>query len=116
MMKRKVSKLAASLLALPVLLFAGNFLHVTFNHSMTTMQSGPCQSSCTSSQTPADVATKLEDVLKEKDKEPQPPEPYYLAFTGVGWTTIILIAVVYLFGYITWRPPDLYELNVNYQF
>ena len=115
-MKRKLSKFVASLLALPVLLFAGNLVHVTFNHSMSAMPSGQCQSSCTTSQTPADTATKPVDILKDKDLEPQPVEPYYLAFMGVGWTTVIAIAAAYLFGYLRWRPPDLYKLNVSYRF
>lgn len=115
-MKRYVSKIVASLLALPVLLFTGNLAHVTFNHSMTAMPSGQCQSSCTTTQTTADTATKPEDILKDKDLEPQPAEPYYLTFMGVGWTTVITVAAAYLFGYLHWRPPDLYKLNVAYRF
>ncbi len=83
---------------------------------MTAMPSGQCQTSCTTSQTPADTATKPGDILKEKDLEPQPAEPYYLAFMGVGWTTTITVAAAYLFKYLNWRPPDLFKLNVAYRF
>ncbi len=83
---------------------------------MAAMTSSQCQVSCSSSQTPADTATKPDDILKDKEKEPQPNEPYYLAFMGVGWTTLITVASAYLFRYLYWRPPDLYKLNVAYRF
>ncbi len=114
-MKNHVSKFVASLLALPVLLIAGNLVHMPSSHAMTAMPSGQCQTSCTTSQTPADIATKPEDILKDKDIEPQPAEPYYLAFMGVGWTTILPSAAAYLIRSLSWRPPDLYKLNVVYR-
>jgi hypothetical protein len=115
-MKRKVPKLVTSLFALTLLLFGGNLAHAMFSHSMTSMPSSQCQSNCISSQTPANTAVKPGDVLKDKDLEPEPAEPYYLVFMGVGWTKDITIATAFLFGYLLWRPPDLYKLNVAYRF
>lgn len=113
-MKRRAPQFIASLFALSVLLLAGNLIRMASTHSMAPMPSSQCQSSCTFSQTPADVATKPEDILEDKGIEPQPADPYYLIFMGVGWTTAILLATAYLFGYLHWRPPDLYKLNVAY--
>lgn len=114
-MGKHLPKFLGGLLALPVLLFSSNLGHAAFSHSMSAMPSNQCQTSCTTSQTPAN-ATKPQDLLKNKDIEPQPAEPYYLAFIGVGWTTVTAIAAAYLFGYLRWRPPDLFKLNVNYRF
>ena len=115
-MRRHTQIFVTGFLALPVLLFAGNLAHAAFGHSMTSMPSNQCQSNCTSAQTTADTAVKPGDVLKGKDIEPQPAESYYLAFMGVGWTTAVIITAAYLTKYLRWRPPDLYKLNVNYQF
>lgn len=115
-MRRRTKSFIGSLVALSVLLFAGNLAHAVFSQSMNSMPSNQCQSNCTSTQTPADTAVKPGDVLKDKDIDPEPAEPYYLAFMGVGWTTVITLAAVYLFGYLHWRPPDLYKLNVAYRF
>lgn len=79
------------------------------------MPTGQCQSSCTP-QSSTTLAIQKSDIELDKDKEPRPAEPYYLAFMGVGWTTVITLAAAYLFGYLRWRPPDLYKLNVAYRF
>ncbi len=51
------------------------------------MSQSQCQSSCT--QQTGTIVNNLKTVLSEKDIEPQPAEPYYLAFLGVGWSLII---------------------------
>ena len=114
-MGKYLSAFFGGLLALPILLFSSNLGHTAFSHSMSAMPSGQCQSSCTTSQTPGNTATKPEDLLKDKDIEPRPAEPYYLAFIGVGWTTIIIIAAAYLLGYLRWRPPDIFSLYSYYR-
>ncbi len=119
-MGKYLSKFLGGLLALPVLLFSGNLGHAAFSHSMSGMPSGmpsnQCQSSCTTSQTPANAATKPQDLLKDRTPEPQPAEPYYLAFIGAGWATVLAVSAAYLLRHLRWRPPDLFKLNVNYQF
>ena len=116
MMGKYLSRLVGGLLTLSILLFGGNFVHVTLSHSMAAMPSGQCQSNCSFSQAPADISTKPGDILRDKDIEPRPAEPYYLAFMGVGWTMVITVAALYLSRYLRWRPPDLYKLNATYRF
>jgi hypothetical protein len=77
------------------------------------MTQNQCQTSCTTQTNPAAPGQKIN--VEEKDIEPQPAEPYYLAFIGVGWSVVILISA-YLLRHLRWRPPDIYKLNVNYQF
>lgn len=103
-------------LTLPMLWFSNNAMPTGFGRFMISMPGTQCQSNCTSSQTPANIAPNPSDVLKNKDIEPQPDSLYYLAFMGVGWTTIVTVAATYLIKYLNWRPPDLYKLNVNYRF
>ena len=76
------------------------------------MTQNQCQSSCTPQATTAVDSQKT--VIDEKDIEPQPTEPYYAAFMGVGWTLVMLLSV-YLLRHIHWRPPDLYKLNSVYR-
>jgi hypothetical protein len=74
-----------------------------------------CQASCTSrSASPVAALGTQREV--DKDIEPQPAEPYYIAFIGVGWTTTITVAAAYFLKYLNWRPPDLYKLNMAYRF
>lgn len=76
------------------------------------MAQNQCQSSCSSQSTVAAPGQRVD--VEDKDIEPQPAEPYYLAFIGVGWTTIVL-AAAYLLRHLRWRPPDLYKLNSVYR-
>ena len=78
------------------------------------MATGSCQSACTPQTQP--VAVRPTSEIDKQNIDPQPVEPYYLAFIGVGWTTVITVAAVFLFKYLGWRPPDLYKLNVVYRF
>jgi len=87
-------------------------MHDTMNQKMTTNQ---CQSSCTP-QSSTVLASQKSEAEIDKDKDPQPAEPYYLAFRDIGWTTILAVAAAYLLRYLRWRPPDLFKLNVNYRF
>ena len=115
-MGKYLSRLLGGLLALPVLLLSSNFAHAAFNHHMSGMPSSQCQSSCTYPQTPANNATKPQDLIENRDKYPLPAEPYYLAFIGIGWSTAVAILTAYLLRQLHWRPPDIFKLNVNYQF
>ncbi len=114
-MRGHLLKALGTILALPILLFSTNLTHTAFSHSMSGMPSSQCQSACTNQQIPTN-ATEPQDLLKNKDIDPEPQEPYYLAFMGVGWTTTIIITAAYLLCWLRWRPPDLYKLNVAYRF
>ena len=76
-----------------------------------------CLTACTSSRSSTQV-NSLQRNLEEREQEPapEPAEPDYLVFMGVGWTTVIIFAAAYLIKYLHWRPPDLYKLNVAYRF
>lgn len=52
---------------------------------------------------------------EDEKPSPEPAEPYYLAFMGVGWTTVITIAAAYLIKYLRWRPPDIFSLYSYYR-
>jgi hypothetical protein len=84
------------------------------------MPQGQCQASCDSQRTqssPSNVAVRPTNVdIDEQSIDPQPTEPYYLAFIGVGWITIITIAAAYLLKYLRWRPPDFIKLYAVYRF
>lgn len=77
------------------------------------MSQNQCQSSCSSQSNT--VADSQETTIDEKDIEPQPAEPYYLAFMGAGWSLVLLLSV-YLLRHLHWRPPDIYKLNSVYRF
>ena len=109
----------AALLLFSVLLTP--FIRV--NHaspSMKSMMSKPeagsnCVIICTR-QTPVqfnDIQRK--QVEEDEDPAPEPAEPYYLAFMGVGWTTAITIAAAYLLKYLRWRPPDIFSMYGYYR-
>lgn len=78
------------------------------------MAPAQCQLACTPQSQSIVQGPKTE--VDNKDIEPQPAEPYYLAFAGIGWTTSIAVATAYLLRYLRWRPPDLFQLNVSYRF
>lgn len=77
------------------------------------MPQGQCQSSCSSQSNPAAPGARID--VEENDIEPQPIEPYYLAFMGVGWSLVLLLSV-YLLRHLHWRPPDIYKLSSVYRF
>ena len=78
------------------------------------MATGSCQAACTPQTQP--VAVRPTSEIKEQNIDPQPAEPYYLAFIGVGWALVITVAAAYLLKYLRWRPPDIFKLNVAYRF
>ena len=91
----------------------------TMPHMPQNMAQGQCLSSCgiQHAQQPQPIAPERTTVeVDDQNLKPQPADPYYLAFIGVGWTTVITVTAAYLIKYLRWRPPDLYKLNVNYQF
>jgi hypothetical protein len=75
-----------------------------------------CVTACTSNRSSAQV-NGLQPNLEEKEQEPapEPANPYYLAFMGVGWTTVITVALAYLIKYLRWRPPDFFSLYNYYR-
>lgn len=77
------------------------------------MATSQCQASCNPQQITTAPASNAEEE-KRKDKEPQPAEPYYLAFTGVGWSATLVLAT-YLFRHLQWRPPDFITLYGTYR-
>jgi hypothetical protein len=107
-----------SIWALLALLLSLGFGHMVMTaNAMPDMTGGKssvnqCQSSCGSS-----LPIGLSGVKQEvnQDKDPVPLEPYYLAFMGVGWTTVVAVAAAYLLRYLRWRPPDLLSLNCVYR-
>lgn len=81
-----------------------------------TEASGNCIAACASQS--SFQLNNIQNKLGREDQEPdpEPAEPYYLAFIGVGWTITVTITAAYLFGFLRWRPPDLFKLNVSYRF
>ena len=77
------------------------------------MTQNQCQTSCTSQSNPVTPGQRVN--VEEKNIEPQPAEPYYLAFMGVGWSIVIIVAG-FLLWHLRWRPPDIFKLNVAYRF
>lgn len=113
-----ISRFAAKVIVVPVLvllLLGGNFLHLSFSGSFSEMTGAQCQGACTNQQMPVNAA-KPQDILKDKDIDPEPQAPYYLTFIGVGWVTTVLIGAAFLLRYLKWRPPDLYSLYGVYRF
>jgi hypothetical protein len=91
----------------------------TMRHMPQNMAQGQCLSSCGTQHVaqPQPIAPESTTVeVDDQSLKPQPVEPYYLAFMGVGWTTVITVAAAYVIKYLRWRPPDLYKLNVAYRF
>jgi len=107
---------AASFITLVFGISTGHALAASISPSMNKqMSQAQCQSSCTK-QSQNTVTQNIKTEVDGKDIEPQPTEPYYLAFMGVGWTSLVTIAAAYLIKYLNWHPPDLFKLNVTYRF
>lgn len=119
-----LSRVTIGIATLLIVLFsvsAGRSLAATpaMQHMPQNMPQGQCQTSCDSQRTQPSqpTATRPTNVeVDEQNVDPQPIEPYYLAFIGFGWTTVITIAAIFLFKYLGWRPPDLHKLNAVYRF
>lgn len=112
-----MGKYLSKILGLTILIglvFSTSFGHAVIGRSMTGMLGSRCQTICPQ-QTLA-TRIKPQELLRNKNLEPDPQEPFYLAFIGVGWTTAIALATSYLLKYLRWRPPDLFKLNVSYRF
>ena len=77
------------------------------------MTQNQCQSSCLSQTNVIAPERKIE--IDDKDIKPQPTEPYYLAFMGVGWSIVLLVSA-YLLRHLHWRPPDIVKLTAAYRF
>lgn len=118
-MKQKTLHLVTGIASFFVLLFGIGAGHAMLAGSAMLgmgkqMAQNQCQSSCASQ---SNVVTPGQRVkVDDKDIEPRPVEPYYLAFISIGWTIAITISAAYLLRHLRWRPPDLFKLNVNFQF
>lgn len=77
--------------------------------------SGNCAAICTSQSSLQ--FNNVQNKLGEEDQEPdpEPAEPYYLAFVGIGWTTAVTVTAAYLLKYLRWRPPDIFSLYSYYR-
>lgn len=114
-MHKRLTALILGTLTSLALLFVGPFNVLMSSMSMNGMASaGQCQASC-GTQTPVAVQA-VKQKLRDEEHEPQPAEPYYLAFITVGWTTTVAVAAAFLFKYLRWRPPDFTKLYAVYRF
>lgn len=115
-MKQRILLLSASVLSLIAILF-GSAPFSTLVSQQTDMRmdmaASQCQASCNPQQITAAPASNAQEE-KQKDKEPQLAEPYYLAFIGVGWSATLVLAA-YLLRHLKWRPPDLITLFGTYR-
>ena len=114
-MRKYRAQFVGVFITLPVLLLSSNFGHLMFSRPMANMPRYSCQTSCKTSQTPAYTVNKVDEVSVDKDIEPQPAEPYYLAIIGFGWSVVVLLSV-YLLRHLHWRPPNIIKLNAAYRF
>lgn len=77
------------------------------------MSGSLCQSSCNTQFNPVVPEQKVRK--DEEDNTPQPEEPDFLRFMGVGWS-LTLLASASLLRHLRWKPPDIFKLNVAYRF
>lgn len=118
---RRITHLMAALLILPLLLLGTTAWHGLLmptppNLAPEPMALNECLSACGNQLQSGLVGINQREEEKEKEPRPEPAEPYYLAFLGAGWTTLVFVAAQYLQKYLRWRPPDLYTINVSYRF
>ncbi len=111
-------RLVANIPAFFILLFGIGAGHALLTASAASpmdkeMNRSQCQASCVSQFNSAAPEQKL--VIEDRDTEPEPPEPYYLAFMGVGWSLFIFLTAS-LLRHLHWRPPDIIKLQVAYRF
>lgn len=117
MVKQRIKTALAGLSSLVVVLLGAGAGHAYASATMMPVMSrqmpqNQCQSSCS----PQNANAIVSGVTTVKDKDINPPvtEPYYLAFVGVGWSTVIILAA-YLLRHLYWRPPDLFKLYSVYR-
>lgn len=108
----------AGLLAIVALLFGIGAGHTVFaDGSRQDMSQKTTATLCQASCPPiATVPRNQEFEEKNKDPEPQPAEPFYLTSIKASWIIVSLLSSSYLLKYLRRRPPDIFKLNVNYQF
>lgn len=117
-MKQRIVGLLSIILLTPLLLLSGNIQHSQAASNMSSdhmMSAGDCLSSCNSRNQLSEVLLSNREIDKDKEKEPQTAEPYYLQFINFAFT-VSIVSAAYLLRYLRWRPPDLYKLNVVYRF
>jgi hypothetical protein len=117
-MRRQLLAVIVGVSSLFTLLFGVGAGHSLLSASMMPdmgkqMTQNQCQSSCTPQAN--NVIDSQRTVINDKDIEPQPIEPYYLAFMGVGWSLVLSLGF-YLLWYLRWKPPDLISLYGVYRF
>ncbi len=118
-MKLRLPQFVVALLTGFVLFFGVGPGHTLLNAATMpgmghSMPSGNCQAACTPHAQP--IAIRPTAGVDEQDTDPQPAEPYYLMFAGVGWSLVLVIAAAFLQKFLRWRPPDLVKLHAAYRF
>ncbi len=118
-MKLRLPQFIVALLTGAILFFGVGPGHALLNAATMpdmghSMPSSNCQATCTPQAQP--IADRPTTGINEQEIDPQPAEPYYLMFAGVGWSLVVMIAAAYLLKYLTWRPPDLIKLHAVYRF
>lgn len=116
LMRQRLLLFSASVISLIAILFGSG----PFNTLLTQqaemgldMTASQCQASCNPQHITAATINNTKEE-KRKDKEPQPAEPYYLAFLGVGWSAMPVLAI-YLQRHLLWLPPDFIKLYGVYR-
>lgn len=116
-MKLRIIQLLSVLLLTPLLLLSANIQHsqAASNMSPDSMNASDCLSSCNSRNQPTEVLLSNREIDKDKEREPEPVEPYYLQFIDFAFA-ISTVSAAYFLRHLRWRPPDIYKLNVVYRF
>lgn len=115
-MRQRLLLFSASIISLTAILFGSAPISTLLSQKVDMgmdMAANQCQASCNPGQITAAPASKAEEE-KQKDKEPQPAEPYYLAFLSVGWSATLVFAA-FLQRHLQWRPPDFITLYGTYR-
>lgn len=116
-LKTYLNGFLATLFVPPLFLVGSGALHQAKAAPMPDLMTATsdCLSACVGQQQPIVTAISQRESEKEKEPAPEPAEPYFLAFTGVGWSMTITIATTYLLGYLRRRPPDIFSLHSYYR-
>lgn len=121
-MKLSRRKVFPALFVALLLLIASNGSLRLSSHAMPNMDImqesknvSDCISICNSRSSVAETAINPSEREVGKEPNPQPAEPYYLQFLNLA-LIVGVISIAYFLRHLHWRPPDLFKLNVNYQF
>lgn len=113
----KIETFGKTFFAIAASLLVSVFVFASPAHALTTMSMGPtnyCSSNCMSQHTTT-VKSSDETRLEEQDQEPEPPSeaaPYYANFENIYLSHQASHLSV---NSLTFRPPDLTKLYVNFR-